>query len=140
VYQNGTWRHNSSDIDLKHHRHESLKTRIKNICEVAKIRFTLKMEAAWSSETLSRRDNPEDLILKHHCLESHKIHIRNLYEEAKIHFPLKMETVWSPETLVSYQNTAWHHSLEDLDLSLHGRVMLSYQVRSGIASSHALMT
>jgi len=55
-YHNTTRRHNSEDLDLKHHR-----------CK--------KMEEAWTFQTLvsynnnSRDHNPEDLDLKHHRRE-----------------------------------------------------------------------
>jgi hypothetical protein len=44
---------------------------------------TLKMEAAWTSETLSYHNtqwhhDPEDLNLKHHCRRSVKTHIQTL--------------------------------------------------------------
>jgi hypothetical protein len=51
-YHNTTRRYNPEDLDLKHHRREIL---------------TLKMDAAWTSETLvsyhntTRRYDPEDL-------------------------------------------------------------------------------
>jgi hypothetical protein len=81
-YHNTKRCHNPESLDLKH--------------------FTLKMEAAWTSETLvsyrntTGRYNSENLDLKH--------------------FTLKMEAAWISETLVSYDNTTGRHNPEDLDL------------------------
>jgi hypothetical protein len=63
---------------------------------------TLKMEAAWTSETLSynittRRHNPQDFDV-------------NLHPE--------MEAAWTSETSVSYHTTQ-RHNAEGLDVNIH---------------------
>jgi hypothetical protein len=66
------------------------------------LHFTLKMKAAWSSETLVPYHN----ITRHHIPED-------------LHFTLKREAAMSSEILVSYHNTTRCQDAEDLDLKLH---------------------